>query len=202
MDELELPPFPSFSGPVPQTWDVRTTRGRAAQRRHRLAVLNGACPQCIGGPGDRDYRDFLRELARPQPYAEWGSGREGQWLTPEGELAAFVHGQPEVDDRDAFEHWARTAFTAVGEAFAHVTTIEGSPWPRALLWFDVDDRLHLEAPSLDRYLHIECTLEHVWPPVFRGSRICAPLDERLDAPFRPHWPTPPAEASVFLGLHQ
>lgn len=202
MDELELPPFPPFSGPVPPTWDVRTTRGRAAERRHRLAVLNGACPQCIGGPGERDYRDFLRELARPQPYAEWGSGQQGQWLTPEGELAplrprATGSGRPRrpralgPDGLHARGPGLRTLDDDRGHPLAprvavvrrQRSTARGGIEPRSL----PPHRMHPRTR---------------WPPVFRGSRICAPLDERLDAPFRPHWPTPPAEASVFLGLHQ
>ena len=121
-------------------------------------------------------------------------------MTPEGELASFVHGTPEVEDRDAFTRWASTTLKPAGDAFAHVTVVDGSPCARAMLWFDEDDRLHLEAPSLDRYLHLEVTLERLWPPVFRGSRILAPLDNRLDAPFRPQWPAPPAEASVFTRL--
>lgn len=200
MDELLLPPVPPWSGPVPQSWDVLTEQGRAERRRHRLAVLNDACPRCVDSPDDPSRDEFLRDLARPQPHADWGTPREGDWLTPEAELAAFVQGRLEVEDRSVFERWAGTAFTAVGDAFAHLTMIDGTPWPRALLWFDRDDHLVVEAPSIDRYLHIECVLHHVWPPTFRYSRFSAPLDHHLDTTFRPHHPAPPAEASVFTRL--
>lgn len=203
--ELDLPVPPPWGGraPVPMNWDVGTEKGRCQRRLHRLAVLNDACPECAHPPGSPTLREFLRGLAQPRPVARGEAPTLGSLLTPEGELASFVHGTPEVEDRDAFTRWASTHFERNGEVFAHVMVVDGSPWARAMLWFDGDDRLHLEAPSLDRYFHLEFTLERLWPPVFRGSRILAALDDRLDAPFRPHWPAPPAEASVFTRLtHQ
>ena len=62
--------------------------------------------------------------------------------------------------------------------------------------------LHLEAASLDRHLHLEQVFEHLWPPVFRGMRFAGGLDDRLDEPYRPTWPQPPAEASVFAALRR
>lgn len=203
-DDLELdlpvpPPWPARE-PVPLHWDVRTEAGRRQERRHRLAVLNDACPECADPPGSPSFRDFLRDLARPRPLAPDEIPPTGGLVTPEGELASFVHGTPEVVERAALTRWADANLTRTGDVFAHVGNVDGSPWPRALLWFGDDDRLHLEASSLDRYLHLEITLQRLWPPVFRGSRILAPLDVRLDAPFRPDWPAPPAEVSVFTRL--
>lgn len=200
MGDIKLPPFPPWSGPVPQSWDVLTEQGRAERRRHRLGVLNDACPRCVGDPDDPSRDEFLRQLARPQPYADWGTPREGDWLTPERELATFVQGRLEVEDRHAYERWAGTAFAPVGDAYAHLTIVEDMSWPRALLWFDRDELLVVEAPSIDRYVHIECVLQHLWPPAFRYSRFSARLDHHLDAPFRPRHPAPPAEASVFTHL--
>lgn len=199
MDAIELPaPPPLPPGPVPMTWDYRSDEGREQERHHRLAVLHDACPKCIPGPGEPTRREWLAELAEPQPV---DTRRPGEWLTPEGEDASFVHGRFEVHDRDAFERWAGANFTILGQAFVHPVTVGATPWTRALFWFE-EDGLHLEASSLDRYLHLEQVFEHLWPPVFRRSRFLAGLDDRLDQPFRPHWPQPPAEASAFTALHR
>ena len=200
MDAIELPtPPPLPPVPVPMTWDYRSAEGREQARLHRLAVLHDACPKCVPEPGHPTRRDWLAELAEPRPQDE---PRPGEWLTPEGEHASFVHGRFEVHDADAFERWAGANFPISGQAFAHTVTVGTVPWTRALFWFEDEGVLRLEASSLDRYLHLAQVFEHMWPPVFRGSWFLAGLDDRLDQAFRPHWPQPPAEASAFTALHR
>lgn len=202
MDAIELPdPAPLPDLPIPLTWDVATPEGDEQERLHRLAVLHDACPLCAGSPGDPTRKQWLAELAEPR-MVDPGDLRPGTWLTPEGEHASFVHGVFRVHDREAFQRWAGATFATVGTAFAYVVTVGGSPWTRALFWFEADSELHLETASLDRYFHLENVFEHVWPPVFRGSRIAGPLDDRLDRPYRSSWPPPLAEASVFTGLRR
>jgi hypothetical protein len=200
MDEFELPtPPPLPPGPVPMIWEYRSADGLERERHHRLAVLHGACPRCADRPGELTARDWLSELAQPRPF---GTARVDRplWVTPEGELASFVHGRLRVDDPTAFRAWAFRNFAIVGDAFAHLVDVEGSPWTRAMFWLAQDGRLHLEAASFERYLHLEFLFEQLWPPVFRGSRIGAALDDRFDESFRPLYPRPPAEASVFTRL--
>ncbi|MBY5162131.1 hypothetical protein, partial [Salsipaludibacter albus] len=169
LDVPEPPPGPPGQ-PVPLDLEYGTPGWKRKRRLHRLARLNGACPECDGGPEEPTVQEFLRGLARPRPMKPDEVPVDGGLLTPEGEVASFVHGTPEVEDREAFTRWARSALIPVGQAFAHVASVDGVPWLRALLWFADDDRLHVEASSLDRYFHVEVTLEYLWPPVYRGSR--------------------------------
>lgn len=195
------PPWPA-DRPVPLDWNPWDDDARRQERDHRLAALNGACLRCADPPGSPPFDQFLRKLARPRPPDAHDHVRPGHLSTPEGELASFMHGRPRVEprDREAVRQWASTTLTPIGGAFAHVVDVDGWPWVRALLWFDDEEELHLESSSLDRYLHLEITLQRLWPPVFRGSRAMSSLDERLDAPFRPTYPAPPAEASAFTRL--
>ena len=202
MHNIELPEPPPFppGTPVPERWDWGTPLGDELERIHRLAVLHELCPDCDDGPGAPSRREWLSRLAEADPDPP-GTLPSGTLWTPEGEVASFVHGEFRVDDRPAFESWAASEFTVVGRAYAHVVMVADEVWPRGLFWFE-DDRLHLETSSCRRYNHLEAVFEHVWPPVFREGRIIAPLDDRLDEPFRPTWPEPPAEASVFNRLQR
>jgi hypothetical protein len=202
MDAITLPePPPLPPGPVPMSWEVGTEAGAAQERLHRLAVLHGACPRCADPPGGPTTAEWLAELARPQP-ADPARLRVGTWLTPEGELASFVRASLRVHDREAFEAWATDNFTPVGAAFAHVVTVDDVPWPRALFWFDPDGELEVEAASSDRYLHLEVLFEQLWPPVFRGFRMVAPLGKGPVARLDLGWPPPPAEATPFTRLER
>jgi hypothetical protein len=202
MDTIRMPnPPPLPPVPVPMSWDYDSDEGEECERLHRLAVLHNACPRCADPPGHPTRRQWLAELAEPRP-VDVSLLQPGDWLTPEGELASFVHGRLRVHDRDAFEVWARDNFAVVGTVFAHVAEVDAAPWVRGLFWFEEDGMLHLEAASLDRHLHLERVFEHLWPPVFRGSRVAGGLDDRLDEPYRPTWPQPPAEASAFTALRR
>lgn len=202
MDEFELPtPPPLPPGPVPMTWDHFSADGLEKERHHRLAVLHGACPRCADPPGELTARNWLSELAQPRPF-EMHRVERPLWLTPEGELASFVHGRLRVDDPPSFRNWASRNFVTTGDVFAHIVHVGGSPWTRAMFWLAEDDRLHLEAASFDRYLHLEFLFAQLWPPVFQGSHIGAALDDRFDEPFRPGSPPPPAEATVFTRLRR
>ena len=182
-------------------WDWSTPAGQQQERLHRLAVLHDLCPECASPPGEPSRQQWLAEQAHPRPN-DHRNLRPGSWSTPEGEHACFVHGAFRVHDREAFQAWAAATFTVTGDVFAYVVTVDGEPWTRALFWFDDDQRLLLETASSWRYFHLENVFEHLWPPVFRGSRIAGPLDDRLDAPYRPIYPCPPAAASVFTRLHR
>jgi len=169
MDAIELPePPPLPDVPVPMTWGYDDPDGDEDERLHRLAVLHNACSSCADPPGGRTRKQWLAELAAPQP-VDPGMLPPRAWLTPEGEHASFVHGELRVHDRGAFVYWATGNFATVGAAFAYVVTVDGIPWTRALFWFEDDGRLHLEAASLNRHFHLENVFEHLWPPDERAG---------------------------------
>lgn len=196
MLHIPLPTPPPMPGPLPtRIIDSDAPLDGPDEALHRLAQLHDACPRCSSAEDDQSWDEWLRSWADPDPIDF--TPHFDHWLTPEGELAGFDHGEFRVDDPVAFTDWADQHFRKTGKVWVHVVDLDGRPWTRAVFWLE-DGRIKLQAASLGRYFHLERGFERLWPPVYRGFRSAGAFHgPDLARQIREH---PPAEVSPYTQL--